>query len=187
MKDAHWNAKGKEFFQLHLLFDKIHDEVGAFVDLVAERTAALGGTAMAAYKPWQAHRSFRGRRRGSGSKTRRLRALSILPTPAMRCFCVFSGIPIGVSDPVYRRSGLFVSVFGLLSTWPLSCAWSAITPLSSSTRIGLVNRKRRIGAAIWAICFGACVRDRRFPVQKADSALSGSGSPSKRIVRIRAR
>jgi starvation-inducible DNA-binding protein len=43
MKQAHWNVKGKDFFQLHLLFDKFHDEVQEFVDLVAERIAALGG------------------------------------------------------------------------------------------------------------------------------------------------
>jgi starvation-inducible DNA-binding protein len=45
MKQAHWNVRGKDFFQLHLLFDKIHDEVEEFVDLIAERIAALGGVA----------------------------------------------------------------------------------------------------------------------------------------------
>src|ERR1700752_2832083 len=45
MKQAHWNVKGKDFYQLHLLFDKIHDEVEEFVDLVAERITALGGIA----------------------------------------------------------------------------------------------------------------------------------------------
>lgn len=45
MKQAHWNVKGKDFYQLHLLFDKIHDEVEGFVDLVAERITTLGGVA----------------------------------------------------------------------------------------------------------------------------------------------
>jgi len=45
MKQAHWNVKGKDFFQLHLLFDKIHGEVEEFVDIVAERITALGGIA----------------------------------------------------------------------------------------------------------------------------------------------
>lgn len=44
-KQAHWNVKGKDFFQLHLLFDKIHEEVEEFVDLIAERITALGGVA----------------------------------------------------------------------------------------------------------------------------------------------
>ncbi len=45
MKQAHWNVKGRDFFQLHLLFDQLHDGVEAFVDLIAERIAALGGIA----------------------------------------------------------------------------------------------------------------------------------------------
>lgn len=45
MKQAHWNVKGRDFFQLHELFDKIHDEVEAFVDLIAERITTLGGVA----------------------------------------------------------------------------------------------------------------------------------------------
>ncbi len=45
MKQAHWNVKGQDFFQLHELFDKIHGEVEEFVDLIAERIATLGGTA----------------------------------------------------------------------------------------------------------------------------------------------
>jgi starvation-inducible DNA-binding protein len=44
-KQAHWNVRGKDFFQLHELFDKIHDEVEGFVDTLAERIAALGGVA----------------------------------------------------------------------------------------------------------------------------------------------
>lgn len=45
MKQAHWNVKGSHFFQLHLLFDKIHGEVEDFVDLIAERITSLGGIA----------------------------------------------------------------------------------------------------------------------------------------------
>lgn len=44
-KQAHWNVKGRDFFQLHELFDKIHGEVEEFVDDIAERIAALGGVA----------------------------------------------------------------------------------------------------------------------------------------------
>jgi starvation-inducible DNA-binding protein len=45
LKQAHWNVKGKDFFQLHELFDKIHDEVEEFVDVLAERITALAGVA----------------------------------------------------------------------------------------------------------------------------------------------
>ncbi len=44
-KQAHWNVKGKDFYQLHLLFDDIAEEVEGFVDLIAERITSLGGYA----------------------------------------------------------------------------------------------------------------------------------------------
>ena len=44
-KQAHWNVKGLEFFQLHELFDEMAAEVLAHTDEVAERTTALGGVA----------------------------------------------------------------------------------------------------------------------------------------------
>jgi starvation-inducible DNA-binding protein len=45
-KQAHWNVKGPEFFQLHELFDKLADAVEEHIDLIAERATALGGTAL---------------------------------------------------------------------------------------------------------------------------------------------
>ncbi|MFK8183658.1 MAG: DNA starvation/stationary phase protection protein Dps [Phormidesmis sp.] len=45
-KQAHWNVKGKDFYQLHLLFDEMAGELEEFADMVAERVTALGGTAM---------------------------------------------------------------------------------------------------------------------------------------------
>jgi starvation-inducible DNA-binding protein len=45
MKQAHWNVRGKDFMQLHGLFDQIHSIVEEFVDTIAERIAALGGVA----------------------------------------------------------------------------------------------------------------------------------------------
>jgi starvation-inducible DNA-binding protein len=44
-KQAHWNVKGPDFIALHELFDKINDDVEAYVDLIAERAVQLGGTA----------------------------------------------------------------------------------------------------------------------------------------------
>ena len=45
-KQAHWNVKGKDFYQLHLLFDEIAGELSEFVDKLAERATSLGGYAM---------------------------------------------------------------------------------------------------------------------------------------------
>jgi starvation-inducible DNA-binding protein len=46
IKQAHWNVKGAQFYQLHELFDKLADEMAEYVDLMAERATALGGTAL---------------------------------------------------------------------------------------------------------------------------------------------
>jgi starvation-inducible DNA-binding protein len=45
-KQAHWNVKGPQFYQLHELFDELADQVNGYVDLIAERVTALGGTAL---------------------------------------------------------------------------------------------------------------------------------------------
>lgn len=44
-KQAHWNVKGPSFIALHELFDKVHESVGEYADLVAERVVQLGGIA----------------------------------------------------------------------------------------------------------------------------------------------
>ena len=45
VKQAHWNVKGLDFFQLHQLFDQLAGEVFPYIDLIAERATALGGVA----------------------------------------------------------------------------------------------------------------------------------------------
>ena len=44
-KQAHWNVKGPEFYQLHEMFDQLAESVEGFIDLIAERVTALGGEA----------------------------------------------------------------------------------------------------------------------------------------------
>jgi starvation-inducible DNA-binding protein len=46
VKQAHWNVTGAQFIQLHELFDKLADELHAYVDEIAERVTALGGKAL---------------------------------------------------------------------------------------------------------------------------------------------
>ena len=45
VKWAHWNVKGKDFYQLHLLFDSIAEHLEDHIDTIAERITALGGVA----------------------------------------------------------------------------------------------------------------------------------------------
>jgi starvation-inducible DNA-binding protein len=44
-KQAHWNVKGINFYQLHLLFDEAAESIFEYVDMIAERVTALGGYA----------------------------------------------------------------------------------------------------------------------------------------------
>jgi starvation-inducible DNA-binding protein len=44
-KQAHWNVKGKDFYQLHLLFDDVAEVLYPHIDMIAERITALGGVA----------------------------------------------------------------------------------------------------------------------------------------------
>jgi starvation-inducible DNA-binding protein len=46
VKQAHWNVKGPQFFQLHELFDGLAEALEQYVDLLAERVTALGGDAL---------------------------------------------------------------------------------------------------------------------------------------------
>ncbi|MBD2356358.1 DNA starvation/stationary phase protection protein Dps [Tolypothrix sp. FACHB-123] len=45
-KQAHWNVKGTDFYQLHELFDEIAGELEEYIDMFAERVTALGGYAV---------------------------------------------------------------------------------------------------------------------------------------------
>ncbi len=45
VKQAHWNVKGPNFYQLHLLFDEVATVVYEYIDTVAERITSLAGVA----------------------------------------------------------------------------------------------------------------------------------------------
>ncbi|MBE9223121.1 DNA starvation/stationary phase protection protein Dps [Cyanobacterium stanieri LEGE 03274] len=49
-KQAHWNVKGKDFYQLHNFFDEMAGELEAYVDMVAERVTALACVALGTAK-----------------------------------------------------------------------------------------------------------------------------------------
>lgn len=46
-KKHHWQVAGSTFYQLHLLFDKHHEEQDELVDEIAERIQLLGGISLA--------------------------------------------------------------------------------------------------------------------------------------------
>src|SRR6185437_7986506 len=57
VKQAHWNVRGPAFIAVHELFDKVADVVEEQSDTIAERAAALGGTAQGTVQV-AAERSF---------------------------------------------------------------------------------------------------------------------------------
>ena len=44
-KFAHWNVKGINFYQLHLVFDSVAEQIFPQIDQIAERLTQLGGVA----------------------------------------------------------------------------------------------------------------------------------------------
>lgn len=46
-KKHHWQASGPTFYQIHLLFDKHHQQLEEMVDQIAERIQILGGVSVA--------------------------------------------------------------------------------------------------------------------------------------------
>jgi starvation-inducible DNA-binding protein len=46
-KKHHWQVAGHTFYQLHLLFDKHHEEQDELVDMIGERIQLLGGISLA--------------------------------------------------------------------------------------------------------------------------------------------
>jgi starvation-inducible DNA-binding protein len=57
-KQAHWNVKGMNFFQLHELFDAVATVVEGHIDLIAERITTLGGTAYGTVRSAAQHSSL---------------------------------------------------------------------------------------------------------------------------------
>ena len=45
-KQAHWNVKGPHFIGLQELFGKVTEDLGEFIDNIAERAVQLGGIAL---------------------------------------------------------------------------------------------------------------------------------------------
>ena len=52
VRGMHWNIKGEKFFELHLKFEELYNDLNLKVDEVAERILTLGGTPLHSYSDY---------------------------------------------------------------------------------------------------------------------------------------
>jgi starvation-inducible DNA-binding protein len=52
LRGFHWNIKGDKFFELHLKFEELYNDVIVKIDEVAERILTLGGVPASAYSQY---------------------------------------------------------------------------------------------------------------------------------------
>jgi len=55
----HWNIKGKKFFELHVKFEELYNDLFVKIDEVAERILTLGGTPNHAFTAYQAQSAIK--------------------------------------------------------------------------------------------------------------------------------
>lgn len=48
----HWNIKGEKFFELHLKFEELYNDLNLKIDEIAERTLTLGGVPIHSYSDY---------------------------------------------------------------------------------------------------------------------------------------
>ncbi|MEL7535022.1 MAG: Dps family protein [Bacteroidota bacterium] len=51
----HWNLKGEKFFELHLKFEELYNDLQIKIDEIAERVLTLGHTPFHTFDDFQAH------------------------------------------------------------------------------------------------------------------------------------
>jgi len=52
VRGFHWNIKGEKFFELHVKFEELYDDLAMKVDEVAERILMLGGTPLHTFEDY---------------------------------------------------------------------------------------------------------------------------------------
>lgn len=59
VRGFHWNIKGEKFFELHLKFEEIYNDLQLKIDEIAERILTLGHTPAHAYSTYDAMSQIR--------------------------------------------------------------------------------------------------------------------------------
>ncbi len=58
-RGLHWNIKGEKFFELHLKFEELYNNLVLKIDEVAERVLTLGGTPLHSYTDYLHHSNIK--------------------------------------------------------------------------------------------------------------------------------
>lgn len=64
----HWNIKGDNFFELHLKFEEIYNNLQLKIDEIAERILTLGHTPLHSYSDYLKHASVKEKTNGTNGK-----------------------------------------------------------------------------------------------------------------------
>ncbi len=59
LRGFHWNIKGEKFFELHVKFEELYNDVLLKIDEIAERIVTIGVTPMHAYTDFLANSSVK--------------------------------------------------------------------------------------------------------------------------------
>ena len=111
-KQAHWNVKGPNFIALHELFDKIAEHAEGHVDALAERIAALGGTARGTVRTVAARSSLKPYPENIYTGTQHLEALAVALATAAKASRQAIEIADDLDDEV--TADLFNEITGAL-------------------------------------------------------------------------
>ncbi|MDL4840909.1 Dps family protein [Aquibacillus rhizosphaerae] len=52
LQHYHWSVKGEQFFTLHAKFEELYNEAAGYIDEIAERVLALGGSPVASLREY---------------------------------------------------------------------------------------------------------------------------------------
>jgi starvation-inducible DNA-binding protein len=59
LRGIHWNIRGKRFFDLHVKFEELYNDVQLKIDLIAERVLTLGATPLHTLEEYVANNRLR--------------------------------------------------------------------------------------------------------------------------------
>lgn len=66
VRGFHWNIRGEKFFELHVKFEELYDDLILKIDEIAERIVTLSGTPLHTYSDFLAHSEIKEKKNAQG-------------------------------------------------------------------------------------------------------------------------